>query len=232
MDGKKVERMTASDELLWEERRTTLRDGAAAAYCSLYLRTVWPGLQELGGRPLGLFNGLIGTPMTEFVAITGYRSVDDYAQAQRAGGPTVPGRAELVHSERVRLLRDCGVRPKAVTPVNDRRPVYGVRSFSIAPADWAEFVRLSAEGVWPRIESQGARILGMFRDLAATEPLDVLLLTGYHGPANWEAARGLNYPRPEDFPEDRWQRAIELSRARASLVIRSHVALMQAHWPE
>ena len=107
-----------------------------------------------------------------------------------------------------------------------------MRHFFVAEHDWPEFVETSSAGVWPRIESQGACILGMFRDLAAVEPLDVLLLTGYDGPAHWEATRGLEYSRPEGFTEEAWRRTGELARRRPALVQSSHVWLMRAHWPD
>ena len=220
-----------ADGWLWEERRTTLHDGAAAAYRRGYLETVWPRLETEGARPLGLFNGLIGAPATAFLAVTGYPSYASYRELQDRGVPREPSLTELIHDERIRLLTDCGVRPKPALDPADRRAVYGVRSFVLRPERWDEFVRDSAEGIWPRIESQGAAILGMFREIAATYPTDALLLTGYNGPAHWEATRGLEYARPEYISAEEWARAVELSRARAGLVLRSHVTLMTAHWP-
>lgn len=221
-----------ADGWLWEERRTFLHDGAAANYRALYLKSIWPWLAARGARPLLLANGLIGAPATAFIAMTGYPDFATYTRIQEEFASAMPERADLIHEERVRLLRDCGERPRREPHVGDRRAVYGVRSFVIRARDWPEFVRLSVEGVWRRIETQDARILGMFRDIAATEPLDVLLLTGYHGPAHWEATRGFDYPPPPGYPTDEWQRAVELSRARARLLLRSSVTLMQAHWPD
>lgn len=233
---------------IWEERWTTLRPRSFAGYRALYLGHIWPLLAANGATPLGLFNALIGAPAEEALSVTGYQSLEHYAAMQADLGAARPrlieeavrGEAlaefraleQHVASERVRLVRDCGVRPKQETPIADRKPVYGVRHFSVAERDWPEFVETSAAGVWPRIESQGACILGMFRDLAAVEPLAVLLLTGYDGPAHWEATRGLEYARPAEFTEEAWQRTGELARRRPTLVRRSHVWLMRAHWPE
>ncbi len=216
---------------LWEERRTTLHDGAAAAYRRGYIELVWPRLAAEGARPLALFNGLIGAPATAFLSVTGYAGWDAYQELQRCDLPREASLMDLIHHEQVRVLEDCGVRPRAALDPADRRAVYGVRSFVLRPENWDEFVRDSAEGVWPRIESQGAAILGMFREIAATTPTDALLLTGYNGPAHWEATRGLEYARPADISAESWERAVELSRARAGLVLRSHVTLMTAHWP-
>jgi len=233
---------------IWEERWTTLQPRAFAAYRTHCLDRIWPLLVANGATPLGLFNALIGASAEEALSVTGYQSLDHYAAVQadlsaarpRLLDEAVRGAAlaefgaleRRVSGERVRLLRDCGVRPKPEPAIADRKPIYGVRHFFVAEHDWPEFVETSSAGVWPRIESQGACILGMFRDLAAVEPLDVLLLTGYDGPAHWEATRGLEYSRPEGFTEEAWRRTGELARRRPALVQSSHVWLMRAHWPD
>jgi len=220
-----------ADGWFWEVRRTSVNDGAAPAYRRGYLETVWPRLESAGARPLALFNGLIGAPVTAFLSVTGYPSFESYLAVQATAAPRDPALAALIHDESVRLMADCGERPRATLDPADRRAVYGVRSFVLPPESWDEFVHDSAAGVWPRIESQGACILGMFKDVGATTPTDALLLTGYNGPAHWEATRGLEYARPDSISADEWARAVELSRARAGLVLRSSVTLMSAHWP-
>jgi hypothetical protein len=139
-------------------------------------------------------------------------------------------RARLIEAEHVRLLRSSAPRPKPVTPPEDRRAVYGMRRFSIHPKDWPAFVRHSNDGIWPRIEAQDACILGLFRDLVDTDPLEVTLLTGYHGPSHWEATRD-RMPKPADMPQELWDRSQGALAARTAITLRSHVCLMTAHWP-
>jgi hypothetical protein len=163
---------------------------------------------------------------------TGFRDAaawDSLAQDERVQR-ALALRSELVDDEQVRLHRPSPVRPKIETPVEDRRAVYGMRRFTIRAADWPAFLEYSAEGVWRRIEEQDARILGLFRDAAGTDPLEVTLLTGYHGPAHWEETRFWR-DRPAEFPEDLWEQGRRAQQARNAITFRTHVCLMSAHWP-
>lgn len=214
--------------MIWEERRVTLRRGAFDAHQRIMLDQVWPDQRRSDARPLCLLSTVIGAPATETVAITGYRDAEGWLTAQNA--PPHPGRAELVEGEEATLLLGADGCPVEDTPAADRRLFYGLRRFTIRPSDWEEFVRLSAEGVWPVFRLQGAAILGLFRTAATTSPLGVTLLTGYHSLSHWEATRTAG-PRPDIVPEERWQGVREAVQARARLTIASHVWLMRAYWP-
>src|SRR5205085_5663829 len=100
-----------------------------------------------------------------------------------------------------------------------------MRRFTIRAKDWPDFLRHSADGVWVRIESQDARILGLFRDAAGTDPLEVTLLTGYHGPAHWEETRATRQ-RPAEMSEGLWELGRRSGAARNAITLRSHVCLM------
>ncbi|MDX1382265.1 MAG: hypothetical protein R3190_01410, partial [Thermoanaerobaculia bacterium] len=101
--------------------------------------------------------------------------------------------------------------PDAPLPVRHGRAVPGdeivtLRRFEIRKGTFAEFHRLSAEGVWPYFEKMGARIVGQWRrvyprpgDLdrtgaavAATEPDDrdeVYMMARYASYEHWQATR-------------------------------------------
>ena len=225
----------------YEERRVVVRRGAFPGFRRLVLQTLWPALSEAGARPLCLLNGLIGAPADETYLFTGFPDVEAWLRAQRvlsgaspddgATDPLREQRADLILEERARLLVDSGVRPKPETPVSDRRRVYGMRRFWLAPADWPAFMQHSAGGIWPRIEAQDACILGLFRDAATTEPLEALLLTGYHGPAHWEETRATS-EAVSRLPEDLRERGREAHEGRNAMTLRSYVRLMTAHWPD
>ena len=124
-------------------------------------------------------------------------------------------------------MRSISSRPKEAVPPEDRRTVYGYRRFFVRPADLDEFVHCSQDGIWPRIEAQGACILGLWATLAATDPLEVVLLTGYHGPAHWEETRD-NREIPPNIDPQVWETSRELGARRRQLAIRSWVCLMRA----
>jgi hypothetical protein len=226
---------------VFEQRRVILHRGAFPAYRRYVHETLWPTLTAAGNRPLCLLTGLIGSSINETYLFTGFPDLAAWQRAQpemagaspEAGGkgPSSKLRQELISEEQVRLLVDSGVRPKSTITVDDRRSVYGMRRFWIRPTDWPAFVRHSADGVWPRIESQGACILGLFRDAAVTEPMEAVLLTGYHGPAHWEETRshGESTVGISEAMSEGSRRALE---GRGALTLRSYVCLMSAHWPE
>lgn len=231
--------------MIYEERRVTLARGGLAEYQRLWLEEIWPALTALGARPLCLLSGLIGMPVEETYAFTGFADAGGWQRLQRDTDEAPRGvdeavwsrlraidarRAGLVAEESVHLLRPSALRPKLDTPPEDRRAVYGMRRFRLRATDWQDFVRFSSEGVWVRIEAQDARILALFRDAAATDPLEATLLTGYHGPAHWEETRFWR-ERPADVPEDVWETGRQHQHARNAITLRSHVCLMTAHWP-
>jgi hypothetical protein len=226
--------------MLYEQRRVIVRRGGFPAYRDFVHSALWPALAEAGARPLCLLNGLIGAPADETYLFTGFADADAWLRAQRllTGASPDDGatdalrerRAELIVEESARPLVDSGVRPKAETPASDSRAVYGMRRFWIRPADWPAFVQHSAEGIWPRIETQGACILGLFRDAAVTEPLECVLLTGYHGPAHWEETRTTSEVF-QRLPGDLRAPDEQARGGRNALTLRSYVCLMTAHWP-
>ena len=221
--------------MLYEERRVILKRGALAAYRELMHKELWPALEEaVGARPLCLLSGLIGAPVEQTHTFTGFSSIDDWQRVQ-AGAvsalhPLLARRAELLESEQVKLLLPSGPRPKDVMPPEDRRAVYGLRRFYIDPKDWPDFLRFSSEGVWVRIESQDACILGLFRDIATTSPLEVTLVTGYHSPTHWDATRTW-HPKPDSIAQELWDLGQTSGAARAAITQRTFVQLMTAHWP-
>ena len=70
------------------------------------------------------------------------------------------------------------------------------RSFTIERGTYAEFERLSREGVWPYMEARGCKILGLFTNLHGGPSNEVVLLTAYASMAHWESTRDDVLPPP------------------------------------
>ncbi len=172
--------------MIYEERLTLTHAKAADAYLEYCHTGVFPQIKSEGGEPLCLLSGLIGDPVNQYLQITAFEDVAAWEPAQ---AKVPPSPSEMVESETVRLLRPIASRPKPQIPEEDRRAVYGCRRFQIDPANLADFVDSSQNGIWPCIESRGACILGLWTTVANTQPMDILLLTGYHSPTHWEEAR-------------------------------------------
>ena len=122
-------------------------------------------------------------------------------------------------------------RPLPETPVEDRRPTYGLRRWMIDPAQWDHFTALSHDGVWPAMDYMGHRVLGQFRTAALTDPLEVTNLAGYRSVGNWHETRSGRDPE-SGVPEDLRKLLVDLGGERAGLVGRSWVQLTNAHWPD
>lgn len=198
-------------DLVYEERRTILRHGVLPVFMEQVRTSDYAGLHQPGGDVLCVLGSLIGAPETEVIRITAFENV---AAWESATG--VYESSPLVESETLRLLRPVAERPLLVTPDKDRRDYYGYRRFHIDAGDLAELVHDSENGVWPRIELQDARVLGLFAEIGRPSPLEVVLLTGYRSAAHWEATRVWT-GQPEDMPDDVWERSQELRERRAEI---------------
>ena len=211
--------------MIYEERRTLSHPKSAEEYLEYCKTDYWPRLRSEGGQPICLLSGLIGDPTNRFLQITGF---DDLQAWEAAQSRAAPSPQNLVESESVRLLRPIASRPKPFVPQEDQRAVYGCRRFFINPADISDFVNSSENGIWPRIESQGACILGLWTTIAATQPMEILLLTGYHSPTHWEETR-VTSRQQDDVDQALRQQESPLRNRRVDISQRTWVRLMRAH---
>ena len=212
--------------MIYEERHTTVGVAEGRDYLNFCRETMCPAMQSAGGQVLVLLTGLIGDCGNAFLQITGFSDLGSWQAAQES---LTSGRDELLQSEEVRLLRPVASRPKESIPPEDRRPVYSYRRLFINPADLPKFVQYSEDGVWPLYEASDCRILGLWTPLAATNPLELILMAGYHGPAHWEETRFFR-GKPEGLDQGLWERGRSLGRQRNQLSVRgTWVRLWRAH---
>ena len=209
--------------MIYEERRITLKRGQVESFVAQFKESTLPAIRSHGGETLCTLSGLIGDPSEEMMQITAYPDMAAWTDAQDAFGTS---RMENIDTEAVRHLKPIAYRPKETIPDEDLRGFYGHRRFFISPDDLDEFVHCSENGIWPRIEAQDARILGLWTTVASTTPQEVVLLTGYHGPAHWEETRALG-DRPQQIDPDIWNRGRELGQRRRDMTIKSWVRLMR-----
>ena len=215
--------------MIYEERRVIVDAKRLNEYLSACQSDLFPAIRGAGGDVICQLSGLIGNPQNELVQITAWQSTDDWQGFQSQSFQAIDtGVSDMVQSEEVRLLRAVSSRPKAEIPAEDRRPIYGFRRFLIDPRDLDEFVHCSENGIWPRIESMGACILGLWTTVAATNPQEIVLATGYHSPSNWEYTR-YGDERPEGVDETLWRNEEALRRRRIEMSLKSWVCLMRAH---
>jgi len=223
---------------IYEERRVRTRPGGFDEYLSLVQEHIWPEITKAGGQALVLLSGLIGDPVEETLLITGFTDIDKWRSAQeimtiQAEGntDTAQRRADLVQEESVGLMAPSPYRPYVEPLVENRRPVYGARRFTIDPHDLEDFEKFSYEGVWPAMDEMDHRVLGQFHPLEVTDSFAVLNLAGYWSPAHWYETRSANDPSSGISEEAREAARIH-GRARTQLVKHSFVRLLTSHWPD
>ena len=210
--------------MIYEERSILLQPRALADFAASFDQTIMPTVEAHGGETLCTLSAAIGDPDEEVLQITRYPDYGAWEAAQ-ADRPVLP--KELTRTESVRLLKPVANRPKSEIPPEDLMPFYGHRRFFIHPSDLDEFVRHSEDGIWPRIEAQGACILGLWTTVAATSPMEIVLLTGYEGPAHWEETRATKDESPEGIDPEMWVRSRRAAQERRLLTTKTWVRLMR-----
>ena len=213
--------------MITEERMSVLgSESLIGEYLSTCRNTIWPSIRASGGSIICVLSGYIGKPTSHILQMTSYKDLESWKTAQ---GAWSAGPASLLTEETVRLLKPVATRPKETIPPEDRRPVYGYRTFSILPNDLSEFVRCSEEGIWPQTETMGACILGMWVTLASTSPLEVILLTGYHNISLWEETEiTATQSKSLDTDATIWDRDTALRNRRKELTLKTFVELMRS----
>ena len=207
-----------------EERISEIKRGQKSEYIKFCRNNVWPSVRTGGGKVLCLLGGMIGKPNNILHQLTLYQNNEQWLLSQ---GAWTIDRDEYIVCEKVNLLNSIGSRPKNTIPPEDRRRIYAYRKFTISPNNLNEFIKCSEEGIWPRLENMGAIILGMWTNIASTNPMEITLLTGYHGPKHWEETRY------EDILKHLqkgplWNKENELRKRRSHLIESTYVNLMES----
>ena len=206
------------NSLTYDYRTLRIARGGWPAFAASMHSAAGAALHDARGSLFGLFTGMIGLANDEGVAITAWPD----AEAPAAHAARIAAAAGAMESSGERLLAT--VRPIDATP--PREPgVYAHRWFWLQPQDWTEFLSLSEGGVWPYFESDGCRIIGLWRSMEPGPIARALLITRYPSVAHWERTR-LQSPEPPPGADERlYQAARSAGRRRAEITERSIVRL-------
>lgn len=185
-------------------------------------RAAWRDLAIAGAAladpPLfALFAGMIGFANDEGVMMRAWPEARAVAEKS---GPRLP--PQIIESGVERLLPT--VRPMDATPPAVDG-VYAHRWFWLQPQDWAEFQRLSEDGIWPYFESDGCAIVGLWRSMEPGPLAAALLITRYPSVAHWERTRLQSSEPPPGADERLYRQAQDAGRRRAEITERSIVRL-------
>ncbi len=214
---------------IFEERKTTLKEGVFKEYLSSCRDQLWPEWERRGVSVLCLLCGHMGESPLDLVQMARFPDLPVWQESQMA---LVDRENTLIEREDVRLMRSIvGSRPKIPLSLDDHHPVYGYRRFFFKPADIVVVSQLSVNCVWPRFLSHGCNVLGLWTPLAITPSQEVLLITGYRSLAHWEETR-LNQAMPKGFDPALWERGREAAIRRRDLISQSWVSMMRAVYLE
>ncbi len=207
---------------LYEYRTIRIARGGWPVLARSVRDEIAPSIVARGGSMVGLFTGLIGFASDEGVILSAWPD----AEALTAhAAHIVGGAAGLIESTSERLAPT--VRPLDAAPIAPaaRDEVYAHRWFWLQPQDWPEFITLSEEGVWPYFESDGCRIIGLWRSAEPGPLAKSLLITRYPSVAHWERTRLQSPDVPPGADARLYAAAQAAGRSRAALTERSIVRL-------
>ena len=205
--------------MIYEYRTLRTERGELGALTRRVHGSVESATRDAGGNVLALFAGMIGLATDEGVLV---RAWPDGETLARESERTLTSATQIIESEVERLAPS--VRPVDATP--PREPgVYAHRWFWLQPQDWAEFVRFSEEGIWPYFESDGCRIIGLWRSMEPGPLAKALLVTRYPSVAHWERTRLQSADVPPGADERLYRAAQGAGEHRAHLTVRSIVRL-------
>ncbi len=192
-----------------------IRPGGGPAFAASLRNSV----DDRGGTTFGLFPAMIGLASDEMAVITAWEDADAAANADGA----IRGAPDVLDCSTERLVPT--VRPRDATPPN-QRGVYAHRWFWVQPQNWPEFQRLSEDGIWPYMESDGCRIHGLWRSMEPGQPAKALLLTYYPTVSDWERTRFMQSPEaPHSGDKHLYRLARDAGRDRNAMTERSIVRL-------
>jgi hypothetical protein len=176
-------------------------------------------MSDVGASMYALFAGMIGLATDEGAFMRAWRDEAAFvSDAER----TITALGTVIESRSERLVPS--IRPLDATP--PQLPgVYAHRWFWLQPQDWAEFQRLSGEGVWPYFESDGCNIIGLWRSAEPGPLAKALLITRYPSVAHWERTRLAAPDAPSGADERLYRAAQDAGRRRAEITERSIVRL-------
>jgi len=212
--------------MVYEERYTYCAVRRTRDYPTLFREKMSPQIKTAGGQPLLFLTGLVGDRDNAILQITRFPDLNAWENAQK---DLASGREGIVENDEVRLLRSVASRPKAIIPQEDRRPCYSYRKLFIDPANLPQFLEYSEKGVWPLYEAADCRIFGLFSTVAATNPLELILMTGYNSPGHWWDTRFVE-GKPTGIDDKTWEQSRKLGTNRNQLGVRgSWVRLWRPH---
>ena len=193
---------------------------------------IWPGLEEMDGRALGLWIVTMGGAerillMTRYNSLAHWQETRKWGTQESALRNAVAARAKLIGDTDLIALRPL-TRRRPLEDAKEAEPgIYTMRTFRVGRNDINRFVSLSEDGWWPWVDkAQKVKPLGLWLSIVAPE-VRIYLMARYDDMAHWEATRGPG-PEPAD-PEMReiWKKARSAIMERTAITLDTNVMVLR-----
>lgn len=216
------------DLMIFEEKRWVVAPKCDSAFIEFLSKHYFPHVSQFDGGTVCLLRGMIGKSSNEFILISYHRDISSWESYTTSNIPTYQS-AEIESSV---LLNSISSDPLISLSGDTLKDIYGYREFTIDPKDTETFIECSEKGIWPRVRTQGGKVLGLWANLSEENPARILLLTGYDSVSHWEGTRstnqyGLSYEHIRQAPAELTDQEKTLRKIREDITITTKVNLMK-----
>ena len=214
--------------MIFEEKRWVVAPKCDSAFIEFLSKHYFPHVSQFDGGTVCLLRGMIGKSSNEFILISYHRDISSWESYTTSNIPTYQS-AEIESSV---LLNSISSDPLISLSGDTLKDIYGYREFTIDPKDTETFIECSEKGIWPRVRTQGGKVLGLWANLSEENPARILLLTGYDSVSHWEGTRstnqyGLSYEHIRQAPAELTDQEKTLRKIREDITITTKVNLMK-----
>ncbi|MQG50648.1 MAG: hypothetical protein FI695_01535 [SAR202 cluster bacterium] len=214
--------------MIFEETKFDIKSNKADLFLDFIKKDYVPNILKNNIKPICLLRGMIGKPASEFILISAYHDINAWEKYTHL--PSLMNE-KIVYKEN-NLLKPISNNKLMSYENNTLKNIYGYREFIIETKNVNTFVESSEKGIWPRVQSQGGRVLGLWSNITNSSQTRILLLTGYDSVSHWEGTRsanqyGLSFANAPEASKELTETEKLLRKNREDITISTTVNLMQ-----
>ena len=214
--------------MIFEETKFDIKANNGDLFLDFIKKDYVPNIIKNNIKPICLLRGMIGKSANEFILISAYDDINSWERHTNLP-PLVNER--MIYEEN-NLLKPISTNKFMSYENTTLKNIYGYREFIIETKNINAFVKSSEQGVWPRVQSQGGKVLGLWSNITNSSQTRILLLTGYDSVSHWEGTRsanqyGLSFANAPEAPKELTKTEKILRKTREDITINTTVYLMQ-----
>ena len=214
--------------MIFEETKFDIKANNGDLFLDFIKKDYVPNIIKNNIKPICLLRGMIGKSANEFILISAYDDINSWERHTNLP-PLVNER--MIYEEN-NLLKPISTNKFMSYENTTLKNIYGYREFIIETKNIKAFVKSSEQGVWPRVQSQGGIVFGLWSNITNSSQTRILLLTGYDSVSHWEGTRsanqyGLSFANAPEAPKELTKTEKILRKTREDITINTTVYLMQ-----